>query len=199
MKLRLCGAVAAVAIIILSCGAPGLMKRQDIKPEIKAIPDKAVLVIIRGTRFNSGTEVPNYLDGKFIGFTIGKSYFITQVEPGIHYIVSQAENRGCARLNFEAGKIYYLLQVLYPGVKDALSYVFIGSFTPKAEGRTDFDPKNPEDAMKDINECSFYIYEPLNGTMEMKPEEFKETTEDFDKEAKKDPEKYKKFLEYKGY
>jgi hypothetical protein len=199
MKLKLFTYGAVIASIILSCGAPPIMVKQEIKPQIKAIPDKAVLVIVRGSGYNGEKQVPNFLDGKFIGYTLGKSYFLTQVDPGTHYVVSQGENRACARFDYEAGKIYYLLQVVYPGVMNVLHFMGRGRVANVNAGRTGYEPKNPEEAQKDIDECDYLMWEPKNGTVEMSAEDFKTTTDDFEKEAKEDPAKQQKILEYKGY
>ena len=74
-----------------------------------------MLVIIRTTSFGWGSVVDNYLDGKMIGQTQGKMFFITEVKPGVHYVISHADNTDTARLNVEAGKIYLLQQGIYPG------------------------------------------------------------------------------------
>ena len=42
----------------------------------------------------------NYLDDQFIGETMGNTYFITDVEPGRHYVVVETENTCVADLNF---------------------------------------------------------------------------------------------------
>jgi hypothetical protein len=114
------------------------------------------------------------------------------VDPGQHYVIGEGENRACARFDFEAGKVYYLLQIIYPGALQIL-------VSTSAKGRTGFEPKNPEEAQKDINDCDYLVYEPKNGTEELKPDDYKETVADFEKEAKETPDKHKNILEYKGY
>ena len=53
--------------------------------------NNAKLVIYRGTSFGFAVKLDNYLDEKFIGQTKGKSFFITTVEPGEHYVIASGE------------------------------------------------------------------------------------------------------------
>jgi hypothetical protein len=181
-KVRYC-LVAGLCFLFASCGEFYMLK-QETRPEIKPSDTKAKLVIVRGTSFGFAVKIDNFLDGKFIGQTKGKSYFITEVDPGTHYIIGAAENNSCARLNFEAGKIYYLLQAIYPGIMFA---------------RTGFIAQKPEEADKDIAECKYLIIDPAKKAEDMKKADYDKTAADFDREAKEDPGRHKDVLEYKGY
>jgi hypothetical protein len=92
--------------VLGACVAGTHMIAKESKPAISAKPDKAVLVIIRTTSFGSGFVIDNYLDGKMIGQTQGKMFFVTDVTPGVHYVISHADNTDTARVKFEHGKIY---------------------------------------------------------------------------------------------
>jgi len=175
--------VAGLCFLFASCGEFYMLK-QDTRPEIKPSDAKAKLVILRGTSFGYAVKIDNFLDGKFIGQTQGKSYFITEVDPGTHYIIAAAENNACARLNFEAGKIYYLLQAIYPGIMFA---------------RTGFTAIKPDDAQKDIPDCKYLIIDPSKKAENMKKEDYDKTAADFDREAKENPDRHKDVLEYKGF
>ena len=84
--------------------------------ELVAKEDKALLVIIRDTYFGGAIVFWNYLDGQFIGETMGNTYFITDVDPGQHYVVVETENTCAADLTFEAGKRYFLREGIAMGV-----------------------------------------------------------------------------------
>ena len=74
-----------VSIFILSGCAASYMIAPERKPYLKARTDKAILVVIRDISFGFAIVFQHYLDGKFIGETKGKTYFITYVDPGPHY------------------------------------------------------------------------------------------------------------------
>lgn len=183
--MRRIGLSLAVVVTLLaaSCGDFGMIQQEQ-RPEVKAPRDKALLVIIRATSFGGGIIVDNYLDGKLIGRTKRKTFFLTKVDPGTHYVMSQAENVGCARFDFEAGKVYYLTQAIYPGIMKA---------------RTGFVAIDPEQAEKDIQECDFYVYDSANPGENMDPEDYDETVADFDREAQEDPDRHEDVLNYPGY
>jgi hypothetical protein len=175
--------VGAVCLIFASCGQMYMLKGTA-KPEIKPSQTAAKLIIIRTTSFGFAVKIDNFVDGKFIGQTQGKSYFITEVEPGTRYVIGASENNACARLNFEAGKVYYLMQAIFPGIMFA---------------RTGFGTMTPEEADKEIKEAKYFILDPAKKASDMDAETYKKTCADFEKEAKEDPDRHKDVLTYKGY
>ncbi len=91
------------------------MIKQSRQEDIKTDSEKAVLIIYRSTSYGFSSKVDIFLDNKFIGQTKGKCYITTKAEPGTHYLTMISENKTCAQLTLEAGKIYYILQTIYPG------------------------------------------------------------------------------------
>ncbi|HEX2957427.1 MAG TPA: DUF2846 domain-containing protein [Chitinispirillaceae bacterium] len=174
-------------LFFTSCG-PEIMVKQDAQPEIKADSEKAVLVIYRGTSFGAAIDIENYIGKQFIGQTEGKSYFISKVDPGTHYLVGASENNACAKITLEAGKIYYVMQGIYPGVMKA---------------RTGFSASNPEDFTKDQKEGMDYLQYSQPASADDIPsideEEYKETIADYEKEIVDDPSKNKDMVELKGF
>jgi hypothetical protein len=157
------------------------MITKESKPAISAKSGKAVLVIIRTTSFGGGSVVDNYLDGKMIGQTQGKMFFITEVNPGLHYVISHADNTDTARLHFEAGKIYLLQQGIYPGWKIV----------------TRFSPITTEEFTKEVQDATFVVYDTPHPGKDMSDKDFKEAKDDFEKEAKQG--EHKDTLQIKGY
>lgn len=174
---------ATAALVLASCGG-SVMLTQDTKPEIKPVGDKATLVIYRGTAFGFAVKIDNYLDKKFIGQTQGRSFFITRVDPGEHYVIADAENKACAKTNFEAGKIYYLMQGIYPGVMKA---------------RTGFSGADPEAFTKDLEDMSYGTINPEEEAPTIDEDDYSETIADYEKEIKEDPEKHKDTSNLQGY
>jgi hypothetical protein len=168
-------------VILWSCVAGMHMIAKEGKPSISAKADKSVLVIIRTTSFGWGNVVDNYLDGKMIGQTQGKMFFITEVTPGVHYIMSHADNTDTARLKFEAGKIYLLQQGIYPGWNIV----------------TRFSPMTTEEFAKEVQEASFVVYDTQRPGKDMSDKDLKEAKDDFEKEVKQG--EHKDILQIKGY
>jgi len=108
---------------------------------LAATSDLALLVIVRDSFFGGGIVFCNYLDAKFIGESMGKTYFITHVQPGEHYVVSATENTGVAHLNFQAGKHYFLRQG-----------VTMGLWRARTSG---FFPMTAEETKKAIRTCTY--------------------------------------------
>jgi len=151
------------------------------KPAISAKSNKALLVIIRTTSFGSGYVVDNYLDGTMIGQTQGKMFFITDVTPGVHYVVSHADNTDTARLKFESGKIYLLQQGIFPGWNIT----------------TRFSPVTVDEFAQQVKEATYVVYDTQHPGKDMSDKDFKEAKEDFEKEAKGG--EHKDVLQIKGY
>ncbi len=172
-----------VTVFFNGCVHRTQMIAKETKPALATKADKAVLLIIRTTSFGWGGVVDNYLDGKMIGQTQGKMYFLTDVTPGLHYVISHADNTDTARIKFEAGRIYFLQQGIYPGWNIT----------------TRFSPMTLEEAQKEIKEAIFVVYDTANPGKDMSEKDFKKAKDDFEKENKEDPTRHKKVIEYKGY
>jgi hypothetical protein len=151
------------------------------KPAISAKSNKALLVIIRTTSFGSGYVVDNYLDGKMIGQTQGKMFFITEVTPGVHYVISHADNTDTARLKFESGKIYLLQQGIFPGWNIT----------------TRFSPITVDEFAQQVKEATYVVYDTQHPGKDMSDKDFKEAKDDFEKEVKNG--EHKDVLQIKGY
>lgn len=181
------GILSLLSVFLFSCAAgTKYMIEQNTKPPIAPKADKAVLVIVRTTSLGWAITIDNYIDGKMIGQTRGKSYFMAEVTPGSHFVMAKAENVAAARINFEAGRVYFLDQSIYPGFWTM---------------RTGYSTMTKEDALKQVNEsgCDYRVYDTKNPGPDMDAKDYNETKADFEKEVKEDPKRHKDILEYKGY
>jgi hypothetical protein len=174
-------ALVILPVFLWSCAAGTHMITKEGKPSISAKSDKAVLVIIRTTSFGWGYVVDNYLDGKMTGQTLGKMFFITEVTPGVHYVISHADNTDTVRLKFEAGKIYLLQQGIYPGWNAVTRY----------------SPMTTEEFAKEVQEATYVVYDAQKPGKDMSDKDFKEAKDDFEKEVKNG--EHKDTLQIKGY
>jgi hypothetical protein len=183
MSLRKAGVLALLIFCIAGCGNQ-YMRKIESKPEIKADPSKATLVIYRMTSYGFVKEIHNYLDKTYIGTTKGKCYFVAKVDPGSHYVIGDAENKACAKVNFEANKVYFLNQTIFMGVMSA---------------RTGFIGGNLKEFEEQKNEMDYEIINPEEKGPTLDDGDYKETVADFEKEDKEDPKKHEDTNNLKGY
>ena len=170
--------------IFSGCAASHMVTREQ-GPELSPHPDNATVVIIRDTFFGGAIVIWNYLDGKLIGETKGNTYFVTQVPPGPHYLVSATENTGVAHFDFKPGRIYYLRQGITMGLWRART--------------TGYYPMTPQEAADSIKGCTYWEYDPSLGGEDMEPGLYKKAIEEYETGIKENPEGYKEILAYEGY
>jgi hypothetical protein len=88
-------------------------KKQHPTPEPE--PDKALIYVLRPTRYGHAIQTKLSVDGVWRGVNKGKNYFFLSLEPGEHYFCSKSENRSTVALTVEAGKVYYIQQKIRSG------------------------------------------------------------------------------------
>jgi hypothetical protein len=178
----------ALLLVLIIAFCSGCATTQMIKPEkppkLEAKAGTALLVIVRDTYFGGNIVFWNYLDGKFIGETTAKTYIVTNVQPGEHYVVSATENTGVAHLNFQAGKHYFLRQGVTMGVWRART--------------SGFSPIPAEEARKVIQDCTYLQLDNSKTFPDMEPGLHQKAIEEYKAGIKENPDGYKELLEYKG-
>lgn len=83
--------------------------------------DKSNIYLYRNEMFGGAIAMPVSLDGKMAGRTGPETFFLWQVEPGQHEVVSHTENEARLRLTTEAGKNYFIWQEVKMGMWTARS------------------------------------------------------------------------------
>ncbi len=110
--------VVIFTLVVLSgCSLNNMVQMADC-PDVRGItppPGKAALVVAQTMSeenydLEDNPNIDNFLDGKFIGRLRNKSFFITTVEPGRHYVVANSEGYETILLDFEPGRTYCLEQ-----------------------------------------------------------------------------------------
>ncbi|MGD8367443.1 MAG: hypothetical protein PVG78_07375 [Desulfobacterales bacterium] len=177
-------ALLSVCLVLLAGCATTQMIKPEQPPDLVAKPDSALLVIVRDTFFGGALVFWNYLDGKFIGETMGNTYIITQVAPGEHYVVSATENTGVAHLNFKNGKRYFLRQG-----------VTLGVWRARTSG---FFPMTAAEAQKAIQDCTYLQLDPEKTFPDMEPALYRQAIDEYQAGVKENPDGYKELLQYKG-
>jgi hypothetical protein len=177
--------IVMVCIFLFSGCAATSMVAPDRSPDLSPQSGMSTLVIIRDTSFGFAIVFWNYLDGKLIGETKGKTYFVTRVKPGPHYVVVATENTAVAHLDFQPGKTYYLREG-----------VLLGLWRARTNG---FSPVNQQEAIEAMKSCTYMEYDPKRGGEDMDPKLYQQAIADYHAEVKQNPEGFKAMLEYKGY
>ncbi|MCK5809351.1 DUF2846 domain-containing protein [bacterium] len=175
--------IMAVSLLLVSCGTLHMAESTQ-KPVLKASADKALLVVSRTTSYGGSMIIDNFVDQKFIGQTQSKSYFVAQIDPGVHYIISRAENRGCAKVNFEAGKTYFLNNIVMMGMWGA---------------RTKFMADKIEYFNEQLPEMSYFVLTPDGEIPVLSQEDFNESVADYEKDLKEEPEEFETITNITGY
>jgi hypothetical protein len=139
-----------------------------------AMPDKALIYVVRPTSAAAGVKSFFLCDDEILGINRGKSYFFAHVEAGKHVFWSKSENVDALELEVEAGKTYYIQQQVQVGVFRA---------------RTKLTVLDEADGEKALMKCK------KHGTLTAKGREKgaeivrdhkKDTQEDLDRRAKKE-------------
>ena len=176
--------VMLLCLAVLSGCATTHMTKLDEAPASISKPDQATLVIIRETFFGGGVVFWTYLDGKLIGETLGKNYFVTPVKPGQHYVVIATENTSVAHFDFKAGKTYFLGQG-----------VAMGIWRARTSG---FYPMTREAAENAMKTCSYMVYDAQKGGEDMEPKLYQQAINEYLDDVKNNPDGFKDMLDYDG-
>jgi len=80
--------------------------------KLQFVPEnKSMVYIIRPKFLGKLIKIHVYCDSHYIGFTKGKTYLSTIVEPGKHTFLSKAENKKELQLVCEPNKTYFIEQI----------------------------------------------------------------------------------------
>ena len=85
----------------------------------ESAPGTSLIYVLRPSLMGNKVQTKLAVDGEWKGVNRGNNYFFFNVQPGVHYFCSQAENRSTLELTVEAGKTYYLQQHVRMGVMKA--------------------------------------------------------------------------------
>jgi len=173
-------------LTLASCAGSGGTLVQREKPQLTTRPDMATLVIVRPTSYGFALVIDNFVDGQLVGRTRGKSFNLVNVAPGRHYVMGRAENIAVARIDFEPGRLYFLVQGITPGVWKA---------------RTLYSTTTLEDALAKVDDpdCDYRVLDPNGEVRHLSREDFEEAARDFEQELVKDPARHRDTIGYRGH
>lgn len=76
---------------------------------------KANIYVYRNENLGGAIKLTLLLDGKLVGDTAAKTYYLMEVDPGRHTLLSKAENDSALELMTEAGRNYFVWQEVKMG------------------------------------------------------------------------------------
>lgn len=147
-------------VLIAGCSPSRMVAKMpcpDLR-EIKPPVGKAALVVGRTTVFGSAINIDNFVDRKFTGTTRGRGFFVTNVEPGEHYAIADAENFDTVFLNFEPDKTYWLHQGIKMGImsaRTAYEWMDAKKMYDEMGGNCQYYELNPNEKVADLEESTF--------------------------------------------
>lgn len=110
--------LVAVAALLGGCASVAMApsSADAAAKNFQTTPGKANIYVFRDETFGAAIHLPLAIDGKSIGSTAAKTYFLVTVDPGSHTIRSGDSK---VTLDTEAGKNYFVWQEVKMGVIEA--------------------------------------------------------------------------------
>ena len=109
--------LACTALVTGCASVPMASPEHDARAKAFSVkPDKANLYIYRNEAFGAAVKIDVALNGKPIGETAAKTYFVLEVAPGKHTLTSKAENTEVLDVSTEPGKNYFIWQEVKLGL-----------------------------------------------------------------------------------
>jgi hypothetical protein len=117
-NIKLVGLLSAVVIAATGCASVAMAPaEQDTKAKSFAVSaEKANVYIYRNESMGAAVKLEITVDGKLVGSTAAKSYFLVQLAPGKHTILSQQDPEKKLDLTVAAGKNYFVWQEVKMGM-----------------------------------------------------------------------------------
>ena len=180
-------------MLLLGCATSSVqMTEMGTQPDLTIHSDNANLIIIGETpTIGKKPGYIAYLDKKVIGSVRSESYFLTSVEPGKHYLITEKNGYTCvAPFNFKPGKTYFIGQNTVPFFNKA----FLGmDYRPLG-----FYPISPENANKVMKRYSFMEYKPNPEQKDLDPQLYQQAIDEYLVYAKENPDSFKDIVGYDG-
>ena len=110
-------ALALIALLSGCASVPMASLDQDAAAKTYQVaPGKTNIYIYRNENLGGAVKLTLLLDGKLLGDTGPKTYYLVETDPGRHSILSKAENDSALELNTEAGRNYFVWQEVKMGL-----------------------------------------------------------------------------------
>lgn len=115
-KLVLVGSVLAASVLSGCASVPMATPAADQQAkQFSVTQDSAKIYVYRNETLGAALKMPLTLDGKAVGETGPKTYYVFDVAPGSHTLTSQGDESSLT-VDATAGKIYYVWQEVKMGL-----------------------------------------------------------------------------------
>jgi len=108
-----CLLAATVLLVFTGCASTMMVKTSVITAPPQ---DKAIVTFVRPTMFGGAIQFGIWDSDKFVGILSAKSYVQYAAQPGEHVFLARSENWSYVKATLEAGKEYYVIGKVFPGV-----------------------------------------------------------------------------------
>jgi hypothetical protein len=117
-NIKLVALLGAIIVAASGCASVAMAPaEQDTKAKSFATStDKANVYVYRNETMGAAIKMEVSVDGKLIGKTASKTYFLVQLAPGKHTIVSQEDPEKKLDITVVAGKNYFVWQEVKMGM-----------------------------------------------------------------------------------
>lgn len=105
-------------LLLVGCASVPManIERDNMAKTFAPQADKAKIYVYRNEKFGAAIKLPVALDGRLVGDTASKTYFLFVVPPGEHKLITKAENDSILPLMVEAGRNYFVWQEIKMGL-----------------------------------------------------------------------------------
>ena len=112
--------IAAAALASGCATAPMAPAERDQQAKaFQATPGAVNLYVYRNESFGAAISMDVIVDGHLVGTSVAKSYFLVQLKPGKHTVLSNAENVATLDFTGEPGHNYFVWQEVKMGLMRA--------------------------------------------------------------------------------
>ena len=115
--------IAGIGLIFVALLASGCvsvpMASNEKDAAAKSFAPKAGMAniyVYRNETFGAAIKMPVILDGKLVGDTASKTYFLLEVAPGKHELISKGENDSVLPVTAQGGSNYFVWQEMKMGM-----------------------------------------------------------------------------------
>jgi len=110
--------VIGLMLVLSGCASVPLSSRDfdEAGKSFKAAADKSNVYLFRNENFGAAALLTVTLNGKVMGQTAAKTYYLWELPPGEHEITSVGENVSSIKLKTAPGRSYYVWQEVKMGL-----------------------------------------------------------------------------------
>ncbi|MEX0960080.1 MAG: DUF2846 domain-containing protein [Burkholderiales bacterium] len=119
-NVRFIALVAALSLLGACASVPMASPEEDMQAkQFEASPDQSRIYVYRNENFGGAIRISITLDGRMMGQTAAKTYFMWNVTPGPHTISCVGENTASLNIDARPGSSHFVWQEMKMGLWSA--------------------------------------------------------------------------------